>query len=691
VNGARGRPRVARLVPVACAAMLLGGALDARQDGAWRVEGALENDAFLPTSKPAEEALARGDRSLAQARKAAAAGNAAEAQRQEGLAFEAWHDALSASARGDAVWVEPEGSAERRLALGIETAVQHRLDSLAPDARRNWTERFGSLAERALAACGTDPGRLADAARLHPGTRAAARAWTMLGDLAFERGASEEARSAWRRATAATEWVGDEARGLSSRAEIVGPASDTRAPTEEALDAATALEATGAVDLPDPAVRLTPYRLPQASTGVRPGLAFLSDGRVAVQTASSVHLVRLDDAGRPRVELAFRPADLVPDAALDLDMRIGRRPPGWPLVPAARDGDLALVVGRGDDGTSNREGEPNGLFLVRPDDGSVSEGIGLRFPRLRWALVGNRRFAPGEEPRVLEGLEELAGLVFHPGPLLTDELLVVQARRGSGNLDAWILAFDRGSGSLRWSRLLASGAEVAPDPGRLLTTARFPTLAASPLAARDGLAFVSTHLGTVSSVDLAQGNLVWSLKTARRSAAETGWDGGPPRFPPRTDDDVVLVAPSDSRFLYALFPAPAVTGDGAASVLARPPLPIGNATSFEGGDGDALVLRRTSGVEEILSERRGERNADSVALAPSESFQGRAWVGRARVVASSSSRLFLLDRSRGLYVLDDEPLPTPDSPPQSSGGDVHVRGRRILVLSRDALFAFRCR
>jgi len=695
VTGARGYAGDARRALGLAAALFLAEAAFAGQI-AWQSEGPLENDAFLPTSKSAEEALTRGDRSLEQSRKAEASENDGEALRHETAAFEAWREALERSARGESVWFAAEAAEERRLTLGVERALERRLLALPPGGRARWSGRFEDLARSAVESAGVDAERLADAARRHPGTFAAARAWTKLGDLAFEQGWSERARAAWRHATETVAWIGEDAqalsRGLESRASrLLGATSGDSSRPESALDSATEIRATGAVNLPDPAARLAPFRPPGPNTGVRPGLALLSETRLAVQTASSVHLVRIDEWDRPRVEIVFRPSDLLPKVYLDLDARIGRRPPGWPLLPAARDGDLALVVGRGGDATNAREGEPNALFLIRPDGGNATEGeLGLRFPSLRWAIVGNERFAEGEEGRPIPELAELAGIVFQPGPVLTEELVVVQARRGSGDFESWLFAFERRAGDLRFKRLVASGAEVQPDLGRI-GTARFPSLFAGPLAERGGFAFVSTHLGAGAWLDLSDGTFLWTLKVARRSPEETGWDGGAPRFSTRDGEEVLFWAPSDSEHLYAMRPSP-VEGAGSCPVLVFPPQPREDATTFVGGDTDALVLQRRAGTQELVSERRvPSGRVDSLALAPSESFQGRGWVGRSRVLVSSQERLYLFDRSRDLYLVDDEPLPAPGDPSLTSGGDVFVRGTRILVLSRDALFAFRAR
>ncbi len=673
----------------------------------------LENDCFLPTSRAAEEALLRGDESLALARKASAAEDAAGSIRAETAAFEAWHDTLEASQPGESVWFEahgPDPAADRRLTEGVEAAVWRRLSALSPKERARWRERFEELAERDLVSARDDPEapaqtmRLAGVLRAHPGTLPALRAAIELGDRAFEEGRNDLARGRWMRASLTAAWIGAEAespaRGLESRLTACSSASQANepmraegSPAGEPWRTADDLVATGAVDLPDPSARLASYRIPEANTGLRPGLAFLAENRLAVQTPNQLFLIRIDELGKLHTELPFDPAQLLPGFQTSLDGRIGRRPPGWPLLPAARDGDLVLVVGKGSDEVTSGEAS-NALLVVRPEvfDAGLEGFRRVRFPELRWAVFGDRRLRANGEIEPLPELSELAGLEFQPGPAATDSLVLVQARERSGEFRSWLLAFDRYSGELAWKRLVAAGSELHPDLGRL-GSARFPSLSAQPLLEADGLIFVGTHLGAGALLDVADGTCLWTLKCRRRRDADRGWDGGRPVL--ALDRRSFFWSPNDSDHLYLLRAAPLDGGSGSNPLFATPPCRLDESETLVGGDGEAFVAEGRAGRERTVSEHRtGGRRTDAIHLGPGEHFPGRGVVSRARVLVASDRGLYLFDRSRELYLLDREPFPA--RPPLQGkaltlGGDVYARGAQILVLSRDGLFAFQAR
>ncbi len=668
-------------------------------------DGPLENDCFLPTSRAAEEALARGDEAFALARKAFAVEDSGGSIRAETAAFEAWHDTLEQSQPGESVWFEaaaPDPAvADRRLTEGVEAAVWRRLSALSPDERARWRERFEELAERDLASAREDPEvRLVRVARAHPGTLPALRAALELGDRAFEEGRNDLARGRWKRALATTAWIGDEAeplaRGLESRltASRLTASQANEAPGASAADelwqTADDLIATGAIHLPDPTSRLASYRIPEPNTGLRPGLAFLSEERIAVQTPNLLFLIGIDDQGKLHTELPFDPAQLLPGFQASLEERIGRRSPGWPLLPAARDGDLVLVVGKGSDEMSAADAS-NALLVVRPEisDAGLEGFRRVRFPRLRWAVFGDRLLLANGELEPLPELSELAGLEFQPGPAATDSLVLVQARERSGEFRSWLLAFDRVSGRLSWKRLVAAGSELHPDLGRL-GSARFPSLSAQPLLEADGLLFAGTHLGAGALFEITDGTCLWTLKCRRRRDADRGWDGGRPVRALASGS--VFWSPNDSDHLYLLRAGPIEAGLGSNPLFATPPCRLEESDILVGGDSEAFVVQGRAGRERTVSEHRtGGRRTDAVHLGPAEHFPGRGVVSRSRVLVASDRGLYLFDRSRDLYLLDREPLPARPEMALTSGGDVYAHGARILVLSRDGLCAFQAR
>jgi hypothetical protein len=648
-------------------------------------EGPLENDCFLPASAEAAAALIRGDDALERSR----AAPAADRDRLRTEAFEAWQDALVAGGPEASVWAEPQDAPRRRLTVGVHGAVTARLAALAPADRSAWRTRFEGPAAAELAAAGGDAAALAAVESAYPLTLAAARAALVLHDTALEEGRAGRARAWLRRAAASAGTPEDDVPAGLAGALAARRAAPGRAPRVEAEPAAweraREIEALSGVALELARdVRLDPRRLPRTNAGARPGLVFLSPTELAVQTPRTVHLVTLDAEGALTKRSVFRPGELVEGLHVVFEPRQLNRPPGWPLLPAAAGRDLVLVVGR-----ALYEGQSNALLVVRAPEAPDADRLGIlgqrRGPELLWGLVGNERVGADGERSLVPGLEDLVELEFQPGPLVQNELVLVQAREYGGEVESWLLALDRRTGALVWRRFLAGGSDLVPDLGRQ-GTAFLPRLAGQPLYGSGGRVLVGTHLGAGALVETLDGRPVWTLRNRRRAADAPGWYAHRPLAAP---GGALFWAPFDSDHLYTLDPGVVPLGpEPVDAVFARSPLPRDESRVLLGGTGAAVVVQGRSGRERTVSRREGTGadRVDALYLGPGERFPGRGLVGEARVFVCSDRGRYLFDLERDLYLVDYAPLPLPES--AAPGGDLFARGDVILALGRDALWSF---
>ena len=645
-----------------------------------RGEGGLDNDCFLPTDAAVQSGLRVGDLALARARDAGSRGDATTAARERTAAFEAWFQALGAAAAESAVWLG-DGEDDRRLTEGASYAVLRRLAALAPEERRAWGARFEPVAaaelEGALGPAGRRTAALSAVERRHPATSAAARAALVLADRALEEGRALRAESWLERAARHAELATEVPEGLAAAlaARRARAAAGADAVPADAWRSARSLALVGVHALRRG--RAEGAREPH--WGVRPGAAFLDQSRIAVQTARTVELLRSGKDGLAH-EASFEPDKLLaetllgrPDAPQSADAA-----PGWPLLPAACDGGLALVHGRPD----ARFGEgSNALMLVEPPREGAT---GPPLPRLRWAVRGARRVdAAGNVTEVPE-LAALAEAELQPGPVVCGTAVIVQARVYADATQAWLLAFDVLDGRLLWSRFLAQGYDLTPERGRLGTSVR---LAAQPLAAWRGRAFAGTHLGAGALVDAVDGRLVWSLLSRRRAWTDDGWDGARPSLVPG-EPPGLLWAPADSDRLYALALDAADAATPLAAVTLAPPVEIGEAEILLGGSPAAIVVAGRAGAARTvarLSPADGGR-VEALYLGPEERFEGTGVVSDTRVIVASDRGVYLFDRTRELYLLDYARLPAVGA---ASGGDVAARGALVLVIGTDAVWAYR--
>ncbi|MBI1382493.1 MAG: hypothetical protein GC161_15555 [Planctomycetaceae bacterium] len=746
------RPRPARRAAVLAAALLVGSAALAAVQGPAQTarpgggdealeEGPLGNRSRLVVDDAAAARLFDGDRAFSRSRAADAAGQgdaAGQVNRAAdlGAAFDAWQGALASSATGAAVPYAPvpalapadprtPPTTDPRRAEGVEAAVLRRLDALGPEGRRAWRTRWKSQGESRLAVAldalqtpGTDGTRGAEAAQMLarverelPGTETALRAALVLADLCRADGRALGARTFLHRARRQAELLdGDAPAGWAEAVARRESMSRPGASRPEPWEPASAFAAVTAIPLLDPLAPGTAPKTGELGRGLRPGLAWLADGRAAIQGASRLWVLNAAATG---IELTLEPAALLADNVGQPTLPYPPQgPPGWLLEPAARGRSVVLVEGR----ATPRGGAPNALLRVDlPEplaDLEAPSTVRSALPELVWALRGEDRAGrlggPAEPPSPglrAAGIAPEAGAAlaladaeFQPGPLWTDERVLVQARRGEGEIDGLAVAVDPDSGAPLWARTLVQGAERAPDGNRFSAGGPAWGAPSPPVLGPGGrTVFVCTHLGAVGLLDALDGRVHYTLLHQRAAENEPTWSGARPV--PTTDGFVA--APADSDFLYLLPAGPFTDAEpDAADALRARPEPRGEGLELVGAGGDRVLLLSRAGARLALSERDLSSGAgyEAVHFGRGEWPREGALVSTSRVAVASDRALWIFDRTRDLYLLAQVPLPEgplaappaalPGSlapNPRRVGGSVHGRGARLLVLELDRL------
>jgi len=404
----------------------------------------------------------------------------------------------------------------------------------------------------------------------------------------------------------------------------------------------------------------------------------LKSGLIAIQSASRVTIVK---PGGAEIESSFEPTLLLPDS-LAISPPLWRRAEatGWPLLPAAAGDSLVLVHGR-----PTRPGRNNALLSVRPPRPAASLGVARpALPELNWAVVGATRVDRNQRQVRDPALAGFEAAAFGPGPIVIGTRVFATLRLTEGDVQEWLACFDLATGECLWTRLLAQG--TALQPGTESFGASREALPSLPLAALGTRLFAGTNLGAGVCIEALDGRVLWAFKNKRRGAGSQAWNGTwrPELAEAESAAGVVLWAPLDSDHEYQLALDPEV------GPLVRPPRPIGEALALIGGDRDHSLVLSSSGSRRVLSSRRGTDGArfDSPYLGREEKFRGRGAISKERVLFSSDRGLYLLDRTRELFLLDYAPFPSIQLP---LGGEVMATGKTVFVLSEASLWTFSAR
>ena len=687
------------------------------QDRPVLAPGPIDSDAYLPVAEEPLAALRAGDLALVEALE----GSRGELAWTEVL--EGWRDALAASKPGDAVpvgplepqdperraawservaprWPDRDGSFGRRTEA-VSEAVQRRLAGLELEQIEAWSRRFGALAQERLDLLLGEPGgapseraaRLASLERELPATPAALRAAMILADEALEAGRSASALSWLERAERHAHFLRDEAAlaGIERRLQALDalqplPAPTPRWPLAEAFEAE--LEASHPLVLPG-------FRKPQALARLEgpPGLAFLSDGRVAVQTTGTVWLL----ADRREEERVFEPWRLAFELGQPVPRTVERTGRDWPMYPVARGDDLFLVEGRADGRASN---------LVQ----RIRAPRDIELPVAEWSLGGDGLHREDGSHLPLEvalggGLWE-----FQPGPLLLEDTLLVQARRwdlrgegeeqevvGPAEAQVWLLALDAATGTPRWRRLLMRGTDRIDGLTARFVRGELVRTPGRPLRAWGARVLVETNLGAAFLVDATDGRLVTSLRNPRRDPAARGWSSAlRPLVLDRTsgqEPPLLHWAPADGAELLALRPVRDWAPPGAPAaptLVAAAPLPLGECETLLTHAGRRVLALGRAGGRRTLSSHdllTGARH-DSIYLGRREEALAAAVVTADAVLFAASAGLYRLDRRRELYLDLHQPLRLES---EFAPGGLWARGDALYLLAEGALFTFRCR
>jgi hypothetical protein len=661
-------------------------------------EGALRNDAFLPTNRDASQALFEGDAAWVAGRE----GPGVTATLA--IVFDGWRLALTSSTPGDGVlgldpngagagaFPDPDGTLGRR-ADGVQAAVLRRLESLPPHQRATWRSRFGSTAQDEWTTAPRDLASLGRLERELPGMRVAVLAAIACADFAAESG----------RPVAAAVWLERATRHLN----LLDGSTPDQVQLEEAIDcraAALPAPAPSASAFVDGAKTLDlvradrlefltnmgrPMRGAPLGRGLRPGLVTLNNGSVVVQTARS--MVWLPE-GTLNQEQGGRIERQSLEELLDVPML---RPlalasaGGWSMFPATDGERVVMVVDRGTRGRLmrgiNEPARGNYLACLRSPDTDL--------PQPEWLLssFGTERFNAGEwEP------DESAQAPFGvgtweilPGPCIADGRVFVLTRRmhDPGNKDAgppgeiWLCAFDLATARPLWRRFITRAADLRRENESRMGSSDIGT-ASMPLALVGNALVIGTNVGLVAVIDPADGRLAHAFRYRRRPFSSPGWPGS---RVPEGDARGFVIAPFDSDYAYHLALTPTANG-----VLLDRPLPIRADQDLVDGLAESKLFLGRDGRNQAL-RWRAESGASGSAmyLGIRETFNGRALGTKYRVLASSNQRLYMFDRDSELGLLHAEPLVQVQD--GDRGGDVIAANGRVLVLGDDTLWVLRPR
>jgi hypothetical protein len=683
-------------------------------------------DVTLPVDSTAQEALRRGDLACLRALE-----RGADAELRWTEAFDAWRAALENSSVGAAVSAGPllsqasttdaalsaraaERWPDRDHSFGwrteaVEVAVLRRLSGLEASERAGWTIRFGEIANERLQAAARSADSATAAAiwarveRLFPATPAAVRAALRRFELDFESGRPRQA-SAWlERAERHARLAADRltSSSLARRREALEPWLTRRDAVPPPWSRATELGTVGDHRLVLPDLRKTPAA---ARIEGQPGLCFLDDGRLAIQTTGTVWLLPTPVSDHEDDNRIFEPWRLAEEQGQPIPRSVQNVGKGWPFFPLASGQDLFLISGRAD-GVDGYAVVNHSNILQR-----TRWPLGSEVPTALWSLGDAGLIDETGRRLPLEQVLEAGLWEFQPGPALVEDLLLVQARQwleverdgrdevaAPGEARTWLLALETETGRVRWKRFLGRGSELVDDFGLGLlhrsTQARTP---AEALVAIRGSVFVATNLGAGFLLDLCDGRLVWSLRNKRRSASDPGWrtgGRGRARAFSGAAGEGVLWAPADSDELYALSAGLDFAARGELQpppLVPYPPLAADGGEQLLGGDPRQVLVFARAGARSTLAahDMTDGRRHDSIYLGSEESWLPGALVCGDRVLFATDGGLYLLDRERELYLTAFHPMRMSSN---FAAGGLWARADELYLLARGALFQFQLR
>ncbi|MBM3991670.1 MAG: PQQ-like beta-propeller repeat protein [Planctomycetes bacterium] len=643
-------------------------------------------------------------------------------RRREGVEFAVRRRLATLPTRARALWAEGVGvrgeerfvRAERELAALAEVErnapwtqaafsaaialADAALERASPAEAHGWLQRASEHGRE----CNTDLARLAAREALvvrEFEEQGSSRGWSLGSSLGWSLGTqqSKSAEEGARHERSLSDASGEGGRAVG-RGDAGSPEQNGRnaasADATEGWRTARGLLFRGSVAIDELGQRVQRVAL-DPGLGVRPGMAFLDGGRAVVHLPSSLTLgsERLDRLVLVDLATAARVAVTTPMRLFEpLGVQPGSterpvEPPGWPLEPATDGRAVVLTLGR-------RSYDNDNLlacveFVEQPGAAAPPELA------LRWAWHGG---VPVAGPLARDAGFEGDALEFQPGVAVRDGAVYALVREftggGRGNVEdetqarsaaeirTWLACFDLGSGALRWRTFVGKGGELQRSAGRFFN-ADLPTAAAQPLAFEGGHVLVGSHTGFAAALERLDGRLAWSFRYRRRDPTQRAWTGARPAVA----DGTALLAPADSDHLYWLRAQAARDG---GALFASPPRVHGEAEALLGGDERGAVVLARVGAGRAAAEWDARRGSSALApeLGPQESFAGDGAASATRALFASNRGLYLLDRSRELYLLDYAPLVPPLEGLPPSGGSVRASGEWMCVLGAATLWVF---
>ncbi|MCZ7648160.1 MAG: PQQ-binding-like beta-propeller repeat protein [Planctomycetota bacterium] len=201
-------------------------------------------------------------------------------------------------------------------------------------------------------------------------------------------------------------------------------------------------------------------------------------------------------------------------------------------------------------GGNNQALRPNWIVAVGRKKGGT---LGVESGSLLWTLE------PGTDPEFRinskDDQEWLKNVYFASSPTFYDGSLYVVACAGTGGTrEAWGACLDAGTGRLLWKTMIASAAPA------YFNGALQPELSL-PVAVQGGTVYCVTNLGAVAALDAATGQVRWiriydrvesgnNMRGMQAAAANDFWGPNPPIL----YDDLLIVTPQDSPYMYGLDP-----------------------------------------------------------------------------------------------------------------------------------------
>lgn len=704
----------------------------------------LRNSVPLPADRAVEELLLQGDTAFAEHR---SGGDDADLR----AAFDLWQEALGTAPVGAGVrlvvdggpedlFPDPGGTAPRR-SEGPAEGVVRRLASLPPAVRARWGERFAPAADAALAGAldqlradasvtARPPGaRLAEVERRFPLTEAAARAALLAADLALEEGRPAAAATWLRRATRHLGLTGAlERTDAAVFARALGRRRDA---VERGLSRARGIDHASRRPV---AADAAPYRglRPETShriiglgraavdplgRGLGSGLAVLGTGAILAQSAYGVLYL---PAGEAAQAIRMRTHEALGVARVP--MRATARSGGWSSLPATDGHAWALVVGR-----ANRP-QPLLDVAVAPIGnvlGLVVPGPANRPLTPRWALrdglmipdparageeeIDPSRPAPLGDGIPVEGWTFGRGWEFQPGPVMADGA-VFALMRGLGDPtdeasshtdEIRLVAIEADGRAVRWSRSITKERGTPEELGRGEASLFAATTMPLGFDPASGVLLTGTNVGLICAHDVADGRLLWALRTQRAEAGDPGWPGSAtPLIQPggrrASGSPIAWLTPQGSAYAYAV-PAGPQGLDG--TLLPESPRKRGEAEVLAGAFAGAAdvpstlaLLGREGRFDAVLLDGPGARAGGPTRrtaasyLAPQDRIAGLPAFARGVLLVPGEREISVLDPARGWRLVDAVSV---ESRGAGRGGSLTVAGDRLLAVGRDTLWIYR--